>query len=479
MKTKLQAFASWPPSILETKKIICISFILVFSQSAGATNTTLADIIESSRDAVVQIQVNRIPPQIKNYQHRPNFQGFYDRRSKGHYGPQSPNFNRPPPLGVGSGFLVNSDGLIVTNAHVVHQATTIKAMFSDASTRPAKIIGVDPVSDLAVLKVQGSGFSHVNFGDSDKVRIGDSIIAIGSPFGLIGTATSGIVSAKNRNLKIGKYDNYLQIDAPINSGNSGGPILNMRGEVVAVSTAIYSPNGGNIGIGFAIPSTDVERIIQDLVDFGHVSRGYLGIKTQSLSPDLAEALKLTSQQGALVTDIQKGTAAEKGKMMIGDVIISFSGKKIDGPTSLARLVALAKPNHSYNLTVVRNGKKKTLFVNLHDQSRLSTLQREADRLSKGEHTFGLRLSDLTTSLRGKLNLDSNIVGVVVTKVKAASVAEQAGLMPGDLILKVNDVTISSTDQWTQLIRSNKKSTVSLLLVLREDRQFFTGLKTIV
>ena len=246
--------------------------------------------------------------------------------------------------------------------------------------------------------------------------------------------------------------------------------------MIAVSTAIYSPNGGNIGIGFAIPSADAERIIQDLVNLGHVSRGYLGIKTQSLSSNLSEALGLADQKGALVTDVQKGSAAERGTISVGDVIVSFDNERIDGPNTLARLVALAQPNHSYKLTVVRNGEEKPLYVKLLDQSRLSALKTRVDQLSKTERILGLRICDLTTSLRTQLSLKSSITGVVVTKVVSSSPAEHAGLLPGDLILKVNDVTISTTDQWSHLMRNNKNSTVSLLLVLRADHQFFTGLR---
>ena len=462
---------------ITSKHMSCWIFILL----SGVSNTyanpgSLADIVEESSKAVVQIQTKR-----ESYQSGiPPYDAFNQKKRHRGYSPHfgqehSPN-RRAPGMGIGSGFLISADGLIVTNAHVIAGADTISVKFSNSQTKKAKLIGLDKSSDLAVLKVEGSNLPHIEFGDSNAIRIGDSILAIGSPFGLTGTATSGIISAKGRDLKMGRYDNFLQIDAPINSGNSGGPVLNMDGKVIAVSTAIYSPTGGNIGIGFAIPSNDANRIIEDLRTFKYVKRGYLGINMQALNQDLTKALKLKNSNGVLITQVQDKTPAQLAGLKAGDVVTAFDEQSISTPDDLSRLVAKSKPGVAYKLELVRNSIDKTLLVTLEEQARLG--EQEGTRISRNmaDGDLGIELSEITPALRNRLRINEEQSGVLVSKVRVEGAADKAGLEPGDIIVQINNQPAKDPNQCINLLRDEIVAEYALLLIRRGERNIFVGFK---
>ena len=462
---------------ITSKHVACWIFILFSGiSSTYANSSSLADIVEESSEAVVQIQTKR-----GGYQSGiPSYGPFNERKR---YRGQSPHFGqehspnkRAPGMGIGSGFLISADGLIVTNAHVIAEADTISVKFSNSETQKAKLIGLDKSSDLAVLKVEGSDLPHIEFGDSNAIRIGDSVLAIGSPFGLTGTATSGIISAKGRDLKMGRYDNFLQIDAPINSGNSGGPILNMVGKVVAVSTAIYSPHGGNIGIGFAIPSNDANRIIEDLRTFKYVKRGYLGINMQALNQDLSEALELKNKNGVLVTQVQDKTPAQLAGLKAGDVVTAFDEQPISTPDDLSRLVAKSKPGIAYKIQFIRYSVDNTVFVTLEEQARLG--KQTGTRISRNmsDDDLGIVLSEITPALRNRLRINGDQSGVLVTKVKVDGAADKAGLEPGDIIVQVNNQPAKGPNQCISLLRGESVAEYALLLIRRGERSMFVGFK---
>ena len=279
--------------------------------------------------------------------------------------PQMPNMpNMPDRQGVGSGFIISSDGLIVTNNHVIDGATTVKVKFADGSEYDAKVVGTDPLTDIALLDIEGSNLPTVTFGSSAAMRVGDEVIAMGNPFGLGGTVTTGIVSAKDRNINAGPFDEFIQTDAAINRGNSGGPLFNDRGEVIGVNTAIFSPNGASAGVGFAVPSDLVSKIVADLQDDGQIDRGWLGVQIKPVSEEVASVLGLQAGQGTMIEKVMDGTPAQKAGLQSGDIILSFDGTQIDEARDLTRAVAGTAPDTLSKVEVLRKGERLTLDVTL-------------------------------------------------------------------------------------------------------------------
>ncbi|MFW7268478.1 Do family serine endopeptidase [Gluconacetobacter sp. Hr-1-5] len=381
----------------------------------------------------------------------------------------------------GSGFIISADGFVVTNNHVVKGATKVTVTLDDGTILPAKIIGRDSKTDLALLKVTTqSKLRFIELGDSDKVEPGEWVVAVGNPFGLGGTVTAGIVSARGRDIGDGPYDSFIQVDAPINRGNSGGPLFTQDGKVVGVNTAILSPTGGSIGIGFAIPSDVVKNVVDQLQKTGHVTRGYLGVVAQVITPAMAKALGLkpasdgAPPSGALVASISNSSPAEKAGLKAGDVITTLNGQKIDSPHDLAVKVASLPPGTSATIAYLRNNAAQTATVKIANLSSASSPDGSVgDRSEAGGPRLGVSLSPLTRDLRQQLGLDGSVRGVVVSDVQTGSVAEQAGIRAGDVIQAVGNSPVDNPSATVTAVRAALKSNQSVLLrVLRGGQNLF-------
>ena len=374
---------------------------------------------------------------------------------------------------LGSGFVIDPAGFIVTNNHVIEGADDIEVIFPDGAKLKAKLVGTDTKTDLSVLKVEPPApLTAVKFGDSRKMRIGDWVMAIGNPFGLGGSVTVGIISASGRNINAGPYDNFIQTDAAINKGNSGGPLFNMNGEVIGINTAIISPSGGSIGIGFAVPTELAENVIKQLIEFGETRRGWLGVRIQPVTDEVAESLKLGKARGALVSGLVKGGPVENGPIRVGDVIIDFDGKSVDDTRDLVRIVAESAVGAEVDVKVLRDGKEETLKVKLgrleDDQSAAGPgapnqdgivpeddSQQDEGQAAPGEEgddqqapgapegelppivgTIGLELGALTEEARKTYSIAESVEGVVITAVKPGSAAAEKGLVAGQVIVEV-------------------------------------------
>jgi serine protease Do len=382
-----------------------------------------------------------------------------------------PGFRLPIPhqpeqrrQGTGSGFIIRQDGLIVTNNHVVANAQEITVTLSDKRQYKAKVLGVDPKTDLAVIKIEAkTSVPYVPLGNSDVLRVGDWVMAIGNPFGLSNTVTTGIVSAKGRTIGAGPYDDFIQTDASINPGNSGGPLFNTAGEVVGINTAIFSQNGANIGIGFAIPANLAKNLIPELETKGSVTRGWLGVSVQSLTPDLARSLGINNERGVLVGDVMAQGPAEKAGIKRGDVIVAFDGKKIDQTTTLPGLVAATPIGKRVSVEILRDGKTTTVNVaiaKLNDSTAAVNPQQE-----KSE--WGLALQDIRPEERRQMNLSGN-EGVLVSAVMPGSPAADAGIHAGDVILQVNRVPVRAVQAVKDEVAKAKADKPLLVLLRRAD-----------
>jgi serine protease Do len=343
-----------------------------------------------------------------------------------------------PSTSLGSGFIISEDGYVVTNDHVVDKGETVTVVLDDSTEYVAKVIGVDEKTDLALLKIQSPDrkFTYVKFSE-DPVRVGDWVVAVGNPFGLGGTVTAGIVSASDRSIGAGPYDDFIQIDAAVNRGNSGGPAFNLKGEVIGVNTAIFSPSGGNVGIAFAIPASTAENIVTDLQDDGTVVRGWLGVQIQAISRDIADSLNLADAKGALVAEPQDGSPAMKAGLQSGDAITAVDGTAIKDPRDLAMRIAKMQPGKDVTITYWRDGKSQDVTVTL------GTLPTEDKMASADEQKvaptptalddFGLKLG----------NSDEQGDAVVISNVDPNGQAAERGLQPGDVIVSVGDTKVAS------------------------------------
>ena len=387
----------------------------------------------------------------------------------------------------GSGFIINPSGIVVTNNHVVKDAKTVSVTLSDGTSYPAKIIGTDPKTDLAVLKINaGRPLPYVELGSSANVEPGEWVVAMGNPFGLGGTVTAGIVSALGRDIGDGPYDKFIQIDAPINEGNSGGPLFDQHGQVIGINTAILTPTGGSVGIGFAIPSDMVKRVVSQLISGGKVVRGYLGVAAQEISPQMAQAMGLPtanpSEDGALVAAISPNSPAFRAGLQPGDVITKVDGATVTNPSDLADDIANVGPGQDAAITYIRNGKSRDISV------AVTTMPANPDAgfQSGGDNQtapaanpspLGLTLAPLTPDARSQLNLPGNTQGAVIAQVKPNSPADQAGLQPGDLLVGVNTQTITSPDDAIAAIKTARTagSSAVALRIIRQGQALFVGI----
>ncbi len=404
---------------------------------------------------------------------------FGDRGMPGPRGP-APH-GHGPMSGAGSGFIIDQNGVIVTNNHVIRNADEVTVTLNDGRELEAEVIGADPDTDLAVLRIEANGPLPVaTFADSDEVRVGDAVIAIGNPFGLGGTVTAGIVSAKAREIGAGRYDDFLQIDAPINRGNSGGPTFNLDGEVIGVNTAIHSPTGGNVGIGFAIPAGLTQKIVADLRDDGMVERGWLGVHIQALDDDLAEGLGLDDAKGALVARVaDDGPAAAYG-IEQGDVITGYGGEAVETLRDLTRAVADTDPGANVEIVVWRDGAEKTLAVDIAQMPSEQTVASVESGEEAAEDTpkLGLALARLDDRVRSEMDLPEDADGAVVTEVLPGSPAAEKGLRQGDVIIEADNQAVTEPRTVAEAVKAaaERGEKAVLLLVKRGDQDRFVAVR---
>jgi serine protease Do len=374
----------------------------------------------------------------------------------------SPGGSGPPrTASLGSGFIIDPAGVIVTNNHVIASADQITVTLSDDTTHQAQVIGRDAVTDLALLKIDAkTPLPAASWGDSTKTRVGDWVLAIGNPFGLGGSVTAGIISATARDIHSGPYDDYLQTDASINRGNSGGPMFNLAGEVIGINTAIYSPSGGSIGIGFAIPAALAQPIIEQLKATGKVERGWIGARIQPMTDEIAESLGLEKSRGAMIAAVDWGSPAEKAKLQPGDVILSYDGKPIERSRQLPRLVADTPPDKQVKLTIWRDGKEREseLKVAALNPNRPAPPPPDPEKPKPpaAVETLGLKLAKLTPELRKQFSLSDAAKGAVIVEVAQNSAGAAQGLRAGDLLVAVGRSAIASPEDLPPLVSGAKK-----------------------
>ncbi len=408
------------------------------------------------------------------------FKDFFDRQQRDGARPQQRTVTS-----LGSGFIIDAKGLIVTNNHVIADADEVKVILHDDTELPAKVIGRDTKTDLAVLRVEPTHpLVAVAWGESDKTRVGDWVVAIGNPFGLGGTVTAGIVSARGRNIRSGPYDDFIQTDASINKGNSGGPLFNLKGEVIGVNTAIFSQSGGSVGIGFSVPSSLARPVVAQLAEFGRTRRGWLGVRIQTVTDEIADSLGLDRPKGALVAGVTEGGPAEKAKIEAGDIVTSFDGKPIASMNQLPRAVAETKIGREVPVEVWRKGKSLRLKVTvgeLDESEQVASVEPEkgptTGRSTPNEKKFdvlGLTLAPITPELRQRFDIKEDVKGVVVVDVANDGPAGKKDIRAGDVILEVAQNEVKTPDEVigrVKEVNDSKRRSVLLLVQRAGDLRF--------
>jgi serine protease Do len=404
------------------------------------------------------------------------FKDFLNRNRPGGKGDAQPVPPERRMQSLGSGFIVDSSGLVVTNNHVIDGADEINVTLQDNTTLKAKVVGRDETGDIALLQVKSDKpLPHVEFGDSDAERVGDWVLAIGNPFGLGGTVTAGIVSARGRDIRQGPYDDFIQTDAAINRGNSGGPLFNMDGQVIGMNTAIYSPSGGSIGIGFSIPANMVKAVVAQLKDFGHPRRGWLGVRIQQVTPDIAESLGLKDAAGAMVAGVNDGGPADKAHIRNGDIILKFNNQDVKEMRSLPRIVADSEVGRSVPVVLWRDGKEVTVQATLAEkpddvQVAAATTDKPEQQKPTEISGLGLKLAPITQEMKDKFSLGADQKGVVITDVAPNSSASDRGLKAGDVIVEVQQAEVGSpadVQEKVDTVRKESRKSV-LMLIQRQD-----------
>ena len=468
------------PGAMRAAWLTVLALVLILAQALAAQSRpdSFADLAEQISPAVVNITTSTVvargtgpsPIVPEGSPFEDFFREFRDRSGEG---------NRPRRTSaLGSGFVISEDGYVVTNNHVIDGADEIIIEFFSGEELKAEIIGTDPTTDLALLKVEADGpLPFVSFGDSDIARVGDWVIAMGNPLGQGFSVSSGIISARNRELS-GSYDDFIQTDAAINRGNSGGPLFNLEGEVIGVNTAILSPNGGSIGIGFSMASNVVSRVIGQLKEFGETRRGWLGVRIQDVTEDVAEAIGLENAAGALVTDVPTGPASEAG-VLAGDVIMSFDGKDVEDTRGLVRQVGNSEVGKTVRVVVFRDGKTQTLKVTLGRRESAEGVvpagQPGGNAPAEDEPTekviLGLTLNPLDDELRNQLDLRDSDTGLVVKDVDPLSEAYEKGLRAGDLITEAGQEKLQGIPDFeTRIEEAKEAGRKSLLLLVRRANE---------
>ncbi|MDG1288020.1 MAG: DegQ family serine endoprotease [Rickettsiales bacterium] len=417
------------------------------------------------------------------------FRQFFDQLEKqqgGRGGMAKPKEREVTSLG--SGFIIDAAGYVVTNNHVIAEADEVSVILQDDTSLKAKVVGRDPKTDLALLKVESKEpLPFVRFGGSDSVRVGDWIMAIGNPFGLGGTVTAGIISARSRSINAGPFDDFLQTDAAINRGNSGGPMFNMDGEVIGINTAIFSPSGGNVGIGFAVPSALAKPVLDQLREHGRTYRGWLGVKIQEVTDEMASAVGLTDAAGALVLEITKDSPAAKTDLKPGDIILSFDGKPVTGMRKLPRIVAETKVSKEVAIAYYRDGKKRSTSVILGELDETSELADGKDAKPKADmpagvktkKLVGLELATIDGVMRKKYRLPEALSGVLIVDIKNDSAAAKQNLRIADIIVRINDQEIKVIADVENALSSARKAgrDYALTRLIRDKNELFTTIPT--
>lgn len=482
------ALTGWTSSRINTTAAFVVGLLFALTMVFGALPAaaksapdSFADLADKLLPSVVNISSTQVvredrgPQAPKLPEGSPfgdSFREFFDR-----------NQNAPRrATSLGSGFIISSDGLVVTNNHVIEGADEITVTLSDDTQHVAKLVGRDPKTDLALLRIDaGRELPAVPWGDSTKSRVGDWVVAIGNPFGLGGTVTAGIISARQRDINQGPYDSFLQTDASINRGNSGGPMFNVDGEVIGVNTAIFSPTGGSVGVGFAVPSTIVSRVIAQLQEYGQTRRGWLGVRIQTVTDEIAESIGLDKARGALVSSVTADGPAEKGGVKAGDVVLSFDGKPVDSMRELPRIVAETDIGNSVPVKVWRDEKEQTLAVDIGQLDEevpvLASTGPRGDAVEPEDATIddlGVSVTSITDDMRKQFALPEDLKGVVITGVEPDSAAAEKSLRPGDVIVEVSQEEVSTPGQIAEKIREARdadRSSVLLKINRNGDRRF--------
>ena len=488
MKSNRAVAASAPAAITGAMTVLVVIAAMAFAATSAPARPmpgSFADLAEKLLPSVVNISTTQMA-RSREGQEAPRlppgspfeefFKEFFDRQGRRGNTPQR------RATSLGSGFIIDSSGLIVTNNHVIAEADEISVILHDDTRLEAKVVGRDTKTDIAVLKVESpTPLTAIEFGDSDGTRVGDWVLAIGNPFGLGSSVSAGIVSAHHRNINAGPYDDFIQTDAPINRGNSGGPLFNTKGEVIGINTAIYSPSGGSVGIGFSIPSNLAKPIIDQLREFGRTRRGWLGVRIQSVTEEIAQGLELDRARGALVAKVFDGDPAATAEIEIGDVILRFDGKDIEQSRHLSRAVAESAPGKKVRVDIWRKGKKivrHVLLGEFPEDLRAVVATGKSEKRPKKTSTItvlGLKMATISPELRQRFKLDDKAKGVVVTSVGADSPAAEQ-VRPGDIIRNVGpDLEVvtapAQVKDKVEIARKNKMKRIVLLIVSGRDSRF--------
>lgn len=433
----------------------------------------MPSVVNISATTVVETRSRQFPFQVPPGS---PFEDFFKEFEKN----QGPQKRRSTALG--SGFVIKDSGIVITNNHVIQNAEGIFVKFTDGKEYEAKLVGTDPVSDIAVLKIKSDKkFPAVKFGDSNKARVGDWVLAIGNPFGLGGTVTQGIISAINRDINMGRYDNFIQTDASINQGNSGGPLFNMNGEVMGINTAIYSNSGGSVGIGFAIPANFAKNVIEQLIKYGETKRGWLGVRIQTVTKEIAESLGLKEAVGALVTDVNPDSPADKAGLKPGDIIIVFNGKKVKSMRDLPRLVGEAPVGKAASVKIWRNKKEILKTVILGRLENTAEFKQKIPKKTSEQQvkSLGIDVRDIEEDDRKMRNKLEKKTGVIIKKIDPNGAMALLPIRPGDAIISLQNNSIKNVKDFdkklNKIIKSGKK-TILLTIIDIQNTTRYIGVK---